>query len=175
MKLQLFRRYVLEFHLLLLDFVPDWVNILPFIREKGYWIRSWGQGIFRLKFGDGVIIQKENSVIHVVGWKFQCSIHYFLRQFFHKLFGNLSHCFDFFTHFKFLWIVRLFWSNSNRSPDCQSSILRSSAFRWSFHLLSFEGFCRSKLGIIINSLHGYFLQGWVINPCIKQFCQLVDK
>ena len=70
-----------------------------------------------------------------------------------------ANVFNPFNYFKFLWIVRLSWSNSNRSPDCQSFILRLSAFRWSFDLLSFEGFCWSKLGIIITAFIAIFFRG----------------
>ena len=50
-----------------------------------------------------------------------------------------------YTYFKFLWIVRLPCNKSNKFPDCQSFIQRSSAF----NVLSFEGFWRERLGIIM--------------------------
>ena len=97
--------------------------------------------------------------------------------FFHKPFRNLSHCFWSFHWFQIFLNCQTLCSNSNRSPDYQSSLLRSSFLRCFFDLLSFEDFCRNKLGIIIAAFITIFFRGEssIKQLIIKQLCQLVNE
>ena len=90
-----------------------------------------------------------------------------------KFLEVLATVFHAFADFKFLWIVRLSWSNSNGLLDCQSSILHRSAFRWSFDWLSFEGFWRSKLGIIITAFITVFVRGESSIHALNSFVNLL--
>ena len=77
-----------------------------------------------------------------------------------KLPRNLINGFDFVhTDFKFLWIVRLSWNESSKFQGCRSSIQRASAFKWSFNLLSFEGFLTRGCDIIMIAFTTILFRG----------------
>ena len=74
-----------------------------------------------------------------------------------------------YTDFKFLWTVRLFWNKSSKLPDCQSYIRRLSAFRWSFYVLSSESFWWRILDVTMIAFIAILFRGKSSVQTLKSF------
>ena len=74
--------------------------------------------------------------------------------------------------FRDAWIVLPWKYNCFNSPLCHSSMWRSSASWWSFHLEFVKGFCNSECGLSITALNEIPFNG---ESWIHSFNRLVNS